>query len=150
MNERALLAAIDESPGDPVPRLVLADWLEECGTPGRAALARLVRRSAKTVQKPTAGRRGALTRERNKLAAERPTAVRWFAWWLGHAGLGEGSTVGVYEIIKLWEEHDRRQLARFVTRAVRETPAPDGGSLFAHVNERGRVIVGLLDRYAAG
>jgi len=150
MNERALLAAIDESPSDPVPRLVLADWLEECGTPGRVALSRLVRRSAKTVRSPTAGLRGALTRERNKLAKERPTAVSWFDWWLGQSGLSEGWMISVHEIVELREDHDRRQLARFVTRTARETPAPGGGTVFTHANERGLAILGLLERYADG
>jgi uncharacterized protein (TIGR02996 family) len=77
MSEASLLAAVDAAPRDPVLRLVLADWLEEQGTPARGELARLLRRSAKALQAGTPGARGALTRERNRLARDRPAAVAW-------------------------------------------------------------------------
>lgn len=38
----ALLASAKETPGDPAPMLVIADWLDEHGEPDRARLLRLV------------------------------------------------------------------------------------------------------------
>lgn len=141
MNEAALLAACDAAPDDPLPKLALADCLEEAGTPGRAVVARLVRRSAKLLQAPSPAAQGALTRERNRLSKTKPAAVAWFQWWFDPT---------VLDIVGLHNALDRRRLARFVVRCARETPTRLGGVVTDHVHPSGAVVITLLERFASG
>jgi uncharacterized protein (TIGR02996 family) len=141
MNEAVLLAACDEAPNDPLPRLALADCLEEAGTPGRAAVGRLVRRSAKLLENRTPAAQGALTRERNRLSKERPAAVGWFQWWFDAT---------VLNIVGLHDALDRRRLARFMVRCARETPTRLGGVVVDHAHPSGLAVIKLLDRFAGG
>jgi uncharacterized protein (TIGR02996 family) len=70
----ALIAAVAADPGDDLPRLVFADWLEEHGDPAQAAFIR--GHVELTRMKPN-------DRRRQKLAEElRAAAVRYAAGWV--------------------------------------------------------------------
>src|SRR5262245_8765953 len=78
--EDAFLQDIAARPGEDAPRLIFADWLEECGDADRAEFIRLQVERAQLVGEPTreARRRGKQLRhrERQLLAKHRRT-------WLG-------------------------------------------------------------------
>jgi len=141
MNEAALLAACDAAPNDPVPRLVLADWLEEAGTPGRAVVARLVRQSVVALRAGTPAAQGVLTRLRNRLSKTHPSAVAWFEWWFEPT---------VLHIVQLHNALDRRRLARFVVRCLHETPSRLGGVVMDRFRAVGLADFRLLERIAQG
>jgi uncharacterized protein (TIGR02996 family) len=141
MNEAALLAACDAAPAEPVPRLVLADCLEEAGTPGRAAAARLVRMSAQAIEEATPAAKGLLTRRRNRLLKDRPSTAAWFDWWFGP---------DTASIVELSNGLDRRRLARFVVRCAEETPRSDGGNVMNGIGYEQLMVLELLTRFADG
>src|SRR4051812_537419 len=74
MSDRdALIAAIAAAPGDDLPRLVFADWLEENGDPAQAAF----------IRKQIAFARAGGGDPRRSLAAElKAMAVRGAAGWV--------------------------------------------------------------------
>src|SRR5437867_3261497 len=66
--EQSFLDAVCEAPGDDVPRLVFADWLEDNGQPERAEFIRLQCRLAATDEWDD-GRDELVRREQDLLAA---------------------------------------------------------------------------------
>jgi hypothetical protein len=122
--------------------MALADYLEEAGTPGRAAAAKLVRRAARVLQEG-----GTYESQRNlkllraSLARKHPAAVGWFQWWFADTAAAT---------LELHKKPDRRQLARFVLRCVHETPVPGGGFVAARIDTTASVLLYWLERVADG
>jgi uncharacterized protein (TIGR02996 family) len=72
--ERALLAAVDAAPGDDVPRLVYADWLDEHGRPERAEFIR-VQCALARLAVADREKHAALTRRQDELRAKPAAAL---------------------------------------------------------------------------
>jgi uncharacterized protein (TIGR02996 family) len=86
----ALLQGAKEQPDDDLPRLVLADWLEEHGDADRAEFVRLQCALARTAEDDPR-RAGLKARERARLKAHAPRWVgglrRFTQFWQFHRGL---------------------------------------------------------------
>ncbi|MBX9626606.1 MAG: TIGR02996 domain-containing protein [Gemmataceae bacterium] len=123
--EDALLAAVDAAPGDPTPRLVYADWLDDRGDPR----AELVRVEEEMALLPVFGDRfWELKPRRNELRAAAP------AGWLARMGYG---TVCRPVFRHGWPDgwRERWRLIREFTERWHGLPMPDVGGRQVEVAE---------------
>jgi uncharacterized protein (TIGR02996 family) len=118
--EEAFLQAICESPGDDVPRLVYADWLEEHGGPEGAARAEFIRVQVERARLPAGDpRQEVLQVRQGQLSAAHGAAwraqlprlpgINWQRFWRGFVS---GADVGA------WKHYRRHAAALFAATPV--------------------------------